>query len=183
MTQTYIAECNTDGTTFVRIPTTLNVATLGTPATASSATIYGGWLMNATAEELNVIASMPVPAGYTTVLAAAKDITLEVDCLLAQAETANDVLDLDGTMEAISDGAAPGDDSVAVVAATHDIVANAGQYDRHRVSLTFDYDLPSANVAAGDTLTAKIFHSVAGQIADIIVVGAYWKVPVMNFDS
>jgi len=182
-TQTYAAECNTDGTTFVRLPCSLNVATLGTPATASAATIYGGWLMDATAEEVNVIALEPVPTGYTTVTAGSKDITLEIDCLLAAAETANDDIDLDGTMEAISDGAAPGDDSVAVVAAVHDIGANAGQYDRHRVSLTFDYDLPSANVVAGDVLTAKLFHSVAGNIAGIIVVGAYWKVPVLNFGS
>lgn len=181
----YVAECAIDGSQFVRIPATFNVGTLATPATEETkVTKYTHeWTLDAAAEELNVVAEIPVPAGYTSVPAAGKDITLEVDCLLLNAETANDDIDLDGTFEGVSDGAKPGDDSASFDAVTHDIGSNNGQYDRHRVSLTVDYDAPSANIAAGDTLMATINHDATGQVAGVIVVNAFWRVPVLNYDS
>lgn len=182
-TRTYIAETALDGSMFVRIPATMNVASLGVPATPDVATIFGGWTINQATEELNIIATQPVPAGYTAVLAANKNIALEVDVLLLAAETAGDDIDMDGTWEAVTDGAALGDDQVAFDAITHDISTNNGQYAHHRLSLVVDYDVPTANVAAGDVLTATINHNVAGQVAGVIVVGAYWKVPVANYDS
>jgi len=179
----YAAECNDDGSTYVRIPVSMNVATLGTPATEDAATVHGGWTLNQATEELNIIATEPVPAGWTAVPAANKDIVLEVECLLLAVETNGDDIDMDGTYESMSAGQAPGDDTLGFAAVTKDIGTDSGQYDRHIVSLTIDHDGLVADVAAGDTLRATINHNTAGQVAGVIVTGAWFRVPVANFDS
>ena len=170
----YQGRWRTDGTAEKRIPCDLQVTNLGTPATASTATDMGGWLLDAAGEELNIIPLSAVPYGYT----GAHDLYLDVACLLGVAETANDDIDMTGnyiSMTPGTDGTGLAETTIAAVAS--DIGSSAAQYALHSVRLTLDWDLPASNVAAGDYIRATITRNGLTNIAGIIVVGATLAVP------
>lgn len=176
----YASRYKIGGTSLRSIPCDLNVTTLGTPATASTATILGGWLLDATAEQLNVVAKEAVPVGYT----GAHDCQLAVDVILAAAETANDDIDHNGVIRSVRAGEGPGKSSTAMTAldenksaGSYDIGPDNAQYDRHRVYFSIDYDDATNPVAAGDYLAATINLATITGVAGIVVVGAEYLIP------
>ena len=184
-TRAYLAQCQVDGANKLAIPCDLNVLGLGTPATASTATDRGGWLLDAAADELNVVARRPIPSGWSLVPDAGKDLTLRVTCLLANAETAGDDIDMDGDWQAERSGAA-GPSSVAFAAVTKDIGSQFAQYALHDVDLVVDWDSDATNLAAGDWFKGKINHAAsaaAGAVNGVIVVAAQLLVPVLNYQD
>lgn len=175
----YAKGFKSDASSYVRIPCALNVSSQGTPATASTATDLGGWQMDASGERLNVVAMKPIPAGWT----GANDLVLEVECLLLNAETASDTIDLDMTWRSLSDADGPTKTGTEITAVSHDISTGNAQYDRHLVSMTVDFDDATNPVAVDDLFMAEIFHDPAAggaPVAGIIVVGAYLKVPAFG---
>lgn len=179
----YWAFANTDASSVVQIPCSLNVTNAGTPATANTDTDLGGWQMDAATEELNIIAERPIPNGWT----GADDLTLRVRCLLLNAETASDTIDLDGTWISMTPGSGdgPGKSATAFAAASQDISTGNAQYDLHTVSLTVDHDDATNPVAVGDVWKATVLHDPAAggaPVAGIIVIGATLEVPVFNYN-
>ena len=178
----YFAYCNADATTYARIPLIMGVQAVGTPATASVATEMGGWLMDAAAEELVGVSGVPIPAGFT----GANDCTLAVRCLLANAETANDTINIGGNWIAITPGSGDGagkTETAIAADASLDITAANAQYDLHEVTLVVDYDHADNPIVAGDTFRCTINHDIAAganPVNGIIVVGMDLKVPVFN---
>ena len=175
----YWSRCNAAGTTYRRIPCDMNVAQAGTPATANTDTILGGWTLNATAETLNLVAKSRVPAGFT----GAHDLKLQVVCLLESAETANDDIDLATSWRSLSPGDGPGKTATAVASTTLDIGTDNSQYDMHVVEVTIDYDDGDNPVAAGDLLVATINLATITGVAGVIVVAADWLVPIFNAED
>lgn len=173
------------GATKVRIPAELNVASLANAADASAATPLGGWLIDDALKGVNVKAKLPVPAGYSDVPAAGKDIKLQVEFMLAAVEAANDTNQLAGSWQSLSDGQAPGADTLAfdgTTAPAHSIGSGTAQYARHVMELTLDHDGLVTDIAAGDTLLATLTHP-ASLVGSIIITNAWFHVPVLNFNS
>ena len=171
-----------DGTTFVRIPCAINVAQCGTPATANTSTIFGGWTLDAAAESMNLVATRPIPAGFT----GAHDCRLDLDVLNLNAETANDTIDINGTWRSLSEGELPTKTATAFVAASKDITTANAQYELNRVELTVDYDHADNPIAADDVWIATISHDIAAganPVAGIIVIGAYLCVPIFGHED
>lgn len=176
----YVGRTRTDASTYMRIPCALNVASLGTPATASTATIFGGWTLDAAAEELNIVALKPIPNGWT----GAHDCLLEVHVLLLAAETANDDIDMDGVWWSLVNGEnVSTKSSTGFAAITQDIGSDNAQYDLHLCTLTVDHDDATNTVHTDDLFVATINHNVAGQVAGVVVVNACLAVPVWNYDD
>jgi len=176
-----LAQCANDKSTFVALPCRLGVAGLATPATAATGIEGEGWLLDAAAEELTVQALQRIPAGY----AGGADLKLVVHALLANAETANDDIDLSGEYVSVTPGVDAWDKAAASIAAvTHDIGATAiGQYAAQAVELAIPHSTAGNEIAAGDILAARINHDAAGQVGGIIVTGAELLVPVFNFHA
>ncbi len=176
----YVANCEMDGTTYVRIPCEINANQPATnPATANTATIFGGWTIDAANESLNAVATRPIPDSFT----AAHDCRLDVDCLLLVAETSADTIDLDGTWRSLSVTDLPTKTATAFSAASQ-AITTATQYAYYRVTLTVDHDDASNVMAADDLFVATLTHDVAAganPVAGIVVVGVSLAVPVFNF--
>jgi len=180
----YVAVCDIAATTKMEIPLRMTTAAVGTAGTASTATEWGGYLLDAVAEEVSFVAMAPIPNGWT----AANDLTLKVWCLLANGETANDTIDLDGVWQSGTpcSGDGTGKTETAFTAESHDIGAHNAQYDFHEVELTVDYDDADNPVAAGDWFKATIHHDPTegtDPVAGIIVVGGTLSVPVFNYSG
>lgn len=175
----YWSRCNQDGTTYRRIPCSMNVAQAGTPATANTDTIFGGWTLDATAETLNLVAQSRVPAGFT----GNHDLELQVSCLLLSAETASDDIDLATNWRSLSEGDGPGKTATTVASTTLDIGADNAQYDLHVVEVTIDHDDATNPVAAGDLFVATINLATITGVAGVIVVGADVLVPMLNMED
>lgn len=180
----YAGMTRTDASSYVRIPCTLNVTAIGTPATnpSTSTILDDWWQLDAAAESLNCFADAPIPNGWT----GANDLILEVECLLLAAETANDTIDLDCTWRSLSDGDLYTKTATAATAASFDIGAGNTQYASHLVSITIDHDDATNPVAVDDRFQAIITHDPtagANPVAGIIVKDAWLKVPVFNYDD
>lgn len=175
----YLAYMNSNAGDYVAISCDLNVAAASTAATASTATRLGGWLMDATAEELNFVAKDPVPEGWT----GANDLLLKVCFLLAAAETAADDVDMDCTWLSLTATSGDGSDKTGTAASTvnYDIGGTAiSQYDLHTLTVTIDHDDATNPVAAGDYISGYLSRNTvdgAGKVAGIIVVSATLLVP------
>lgn len=162
---------NVDASEYVAIPCSLNTAlTVAGAATAATDTRAGGWLMDATTDELNFLASLPVPSGWT----AANNLILEVEFHLAAAETANDDVDMDCSWLSLTPGSGDGTDKTVTAATTvnYDIGAAASQYDVHRLRVTIVYNDATNPVAAGDYISGYIVRNTvggAGKVANIVV--------------
>jgi hypothetical protein len=179
----YVANANADATDYVRLPCMMHVGGLATPATANTTTEWGGWTLDATAEELICVATLPIPNGWT----GANDLFLDIDFLLLNAETDGDDARFDGVWISVSNTDLASDARTETAFAAVDQDCSSGtQYDKYRVSLTIDHDDASNPVAVGDIFRATIFHAITGPatpVAGVIVVGAYVRVPVFNYDS
>ena len=177
----YAAQCRTDASTNQRIEMRMHVASLGTPATASTDTEFGGWTLDAAADELCLVAR--VPSGWT----AAEDLNIDVHCLLLAAETASDLIHMDGVWISATPGS--GDSAskteTGFAAVSPSIGSANAQYDIHTVTLVVDHDDATNPVAAGDWIRATINHDVAGAtpVAGVIVIGADLVVPCFNLDQ
>lgn len=176
----YLGECDLAGTTYAKIPCSLNVGGLGTPATASTALAQGGWLMDGAGEQLNVVALQPVPTGFTD----AHDLTLVVTCALAAAETNGDDIDIDGEWRAVTPGTdAANKTATGFAAVAQDIGTASAQYSVHDVTLTVDYDDVTNPVDAGDWLQAVVNRDGLATVAGIVIFAAHFRVPVLNFSA
>lgn len=181
--QWYAAMALASATTYVRVPCDMNVGGIGTPATASTATEFGGWLMDATAEQLNVVSRQPVPNGWT----GAHDLKLEIAFALNAAETNGDDADFEGTVRAITPGTDATNKTGTTIAPTaYDIGTASAQYSLHKMQLTIDFDDATNPVAVGDYVSVVVNRDTvggAGKVDGTIVVACNLVVPVFNFDS
>lgn len=186
-TTTYYVAMSDKGATMYRaIECRLDVVAIASdPATADVNTVLGGWLMDATAKTLNVIARERIPSGWT----AANDLLLETVVLLAAAETAGDDIDMDLDWRSITPESAdtPAKTVTAATVVNKDIGSTAiVQYAGIVLQHTIDHDDATNPVAAGD-----IFHGVlqrntvggAGKVAGVIAVSAELLVPIFNFQA
>lgn len=167
----YVAGFNVDASEYVAIPCSLNTAlTVAGAATAATDTRLGGWLMDATTDELNFLASLPVPTGWTT----ANDLLLEVEFHLVAAETASDDVDMDCSWLSLTPGSGDGTDKTVTAATTvnYDIGAAASALDVHKLRVTIDYNDATNPVAVGDYISGYIVRNTvggAGKVANIAV--------------
>lgn len=181
----YVDGYDLDDAPFDSIDCDLNVLGLaGDAASADTNTRHGGFVMAAT-KKLNVIARHPIPAGYGDVPDDAddRDCLLEVEYLLAAAETASNVMNMSGTARAITEGDSVNLTGFAVAAVADDIGAATAQYTRHVVRLTLDHDLPASPIAVGDRISVELLRGTAGgagEVGDIIVTAARLLVPVLR---
>jgi len=175
----YLAHMNANAGDYVAISCDLNVSAAATAATADTNTRLGGWLMDATAEELNFVAKAPVPEGWT----GANDLLLKVCFLLSAAETAADDVDMDCNWLSLTAASGDGSDKTATAASTvnYDIGGTAiAQYDMHTLTVTIDHDDATNPVVAGDYISGYLQRNTvggAGKVAGIIVVSATLLVP------
>lgn len=169
----YLDAYDFDDPPYDEIDCDLNVTGLaGDAASPSTATRHEGFLLAAT-KKLNLIGTRRVPSGYVTGV----DGACEVQYLLAAAETANDLTNLDGELRAIADGESVNQAATALAAIQDNIASNNAQYSMHRARLV----LPAAALAAGDEISVELLRGTAGgagEVGDIIVIGARLLVPV-----
>lgn len=147
----------------------------GDAATPSTATRNGGFLLAAT-KKLNLVAERRIPDGYV----AGADAYCEVEYILASAgESNNDLTNLDGELRAVAVGESVEKTSTALAAIADDIGTDITQYSIHRARLTLD----AAELAAGDRISVELLRGTAGgagEVGDIIVIGATILVPVIR---
>lgn len=174
----YVARAAVGGTTYMRLPARLHVGGLGTPATADTSTELGGWLLDAVGEELLAVAEAPVPEDFTD----AHDCALVAACLLKNAETAGDDIDMGGSWRAVTPNADAGSKAAtAFTAVAQDIGSAAAQYSLHEVVLAMPYNDATNPIDAGDRLQAKLTRNGLTNVAGVIVVSAHFRVPVWGF--
>lgn len=170
---------NGDASEHIAIPCLLNVAGAGQAATASTISRKAGWLMDATADELNFAAMGPVPAGWT----AANDLLLEVEFILPNAETNGDDAQMLAKWLSLTPASGDGTDKTATTSATttYDIGTASAQYDHHKLRITIDHDDATNPVAAGDYISGYLQLASIAQVVAVVVTNVTLLVPATRY--
>lgn len=168
-------------TNMLAIPMSMNVTGLGTPATADTQTRHTpAWLMNAVAEELNLLALERVPAGWP----GGTDLFIDVWYLLDAAETANDDPKFDGDLRAIdAEVHTVNKAATALVVSTDDVGSVVTQFSLHRARLTIDHNDATNTVTAGSLISCVLGRTAvggAGEVAGAIIIGASLMIPAIG---
>lgn len=183
--QWYLGAFAIDGSNYIRIPCRFSVTGIASnPATHPSTSTFLDdlWILDAAAETLYVFAEKPIPIGWT----GANDLILEVECLLLNAETASDTIDLGLDWRSVGDAALYTKTATTATAASHNISTGNTQYHSHLVSITVDHDDATNTVAVDDRFMGVLSHDPtagANPVAGVIIKDAWLKIPVFGAED
>ena len=180
----YAPKLNADGTSFQRIGARKTLATLGTPGTPSTDTIAEGIELGpAASEQVGIIATEPVPLGWT----AAHDVLLDVEVLLLAVETAGDVLDATLVWRSVANGTEVITKATSAASAVAlDIASGNAIGTRHVLTFALTFNDATNPPTSGTILSAELTHQAsasAGKVNGIIVTDASFRVPVFNLGA